>query len=227
MNERKALEPFLLSDRIARIESNALLRTRTLVVVLDGVHDPHNQSAVVRSCDGFGLLELHVIESHQRFRCNKKVSQGAEKWLEIIRHRESAPCAAALTGRGFELWVADPKPPSVTVDQLPWERPLALVFGNEHEGPSDAMRARAIGCFHIPMFGFVESFNVSVAVGIALAVGVRERLLRCGRHGDLADAERQQLMATWVRRSVRHADKILSQLTKHNSKKHVPPVDSA
>jgi rRNA methylases len=214
MNDRKALEQFLLADRIARIERNAGFRTRTLVVVLDGVHDPHNLSAVVRSCDGFGLLELHVIESHQRFRCNKKVSQGAQKWLEITRHRESAPCAAALAGRGFEMWVADPKLPSVAVDQLPWERPLALVFGNEHEGPSDAMRTRAAGCFHIPMFGFVESFNISVAVGIALASGVRERLRRCGRHGDLTDAERQQLIATWVRRSVRHADKILSQLTK-------------
>jgi tRNA (guanosine-2'-O-)-methyltransferase len=214
MNERKALEPFLLSDRIARIEKNAELRTRNLVVVLDDVHDPHNQSAIVRSCDGFGLLELHVIENHPRFRCNKKVSQGAQKWLEIMRHRDSTSCATALNERGFELWVADPKAPSQPVDNLPWERPLALVFGNEHEGPSKAMRSHATGCFHVPMFGFVESFNVSVAVGIALAVGVRERLRRLGRHGDLTDEERQQLIAAWVRRSVRHADKILSQLTK-------------
>lgn len=218
MDTRLALEPFLLSDRMARIENRASLRTRNVVVVLDGVHDPHNQSAVTRSCDGFGLLELHVIEGHQRFRTNKKVSQGAHKWLEIARYKESARCATALENRGFELWVASLDPSSVPVDNLPWDRRVALVFGNEHAGPSNAMRTRATGYFHIPMFGFIESFNVSVAVGIALAIGVRQRLHR-GRHGDLTEEERHQLIASWVQKSVRNSDKILSLLGRSSGKK--------
>jgi tRNA (guanosine-2'-O-)-methyltransferase len=212
MAPTRPLEAFLQAPRIDRLRRDAGIRTRSLTVVLDGVHDPHNLSAVVRSCEGFGLLDLWVIESHARFRVNTRVSQGAEKWLDIHRHDDPAACAQALREKGFELWVADPGATGVDIGSLSWENKIALVFGNEHEGVSPQMERAASGRFCIPMHGFSQSLNVSVAVGIGLAIGVRERQRRLGRLGDLTASEQAELVAEWERRSVRYADRILAYL---------------
>jgi len=212
MAQNNPLEPFLLEGRIERLKQAVARRTRSLTVVLDGTHDPHNLSAVVRSCEGFGLLDLWVIETHARFRTNSKVAQGAEKWLDIHRHDDPAACARRLLDRGFELWVADAESESTDVAGLPWERKIALVFGNEHEGASPPMERAASGRFRIPMHGFSQSLNVSVAAGISLAIGVRERERRLGRFGDLTENEQAELFAEWERRSVKYADRILAHL---------------
>ena len=187
-------------------------RTRSVTVVLDGTHDPHNLSAVVRSCEGFGILDLWVIESHARFRINSSITQGAEKWLDIHRYDDPAACADALLDKGFELWMADPNSASADVEELAWEKKIALVFGNEHEGVSLQMERAASGRFRIPMHGFSQSLNVSVAAGITLAVGVRERERRLGCFGDLTEDEQAELVAEWERRSVKYADRILAHL---------------
>ena len=212
MAQTNPLEPFLLESRIETLKRAVAGRTRSVTVVLDGTHDPHNLSAVVRSCEGFGLLHLWVIESHARFRVNTSVTQGAEKWLDIHRHQDPAACADALLEKGFELWVADPKSASANVEELPWEKKIALVFGNEHQGVSPQMERAASGRFRIPMHGFSQSLNISVAAGITLAVGVRERERRLGRLGDLTEAEQAGLVTEWERRSVKYADRILAHL---------------
>jgi len=214
MERNLPLEPFMLASRVERLERAATSRTRTLTMVLDGVHDPHNLSAVVRSCEGFGLLDLHVVESHAGFRVSKKISQGAEKWLDVHRHCDPAGCIHALWQAGFQLWVAAPGTAHHRVQDLPVDRPLALVFGNERDGASIAMQRAAAGCFQVPMCGFSQSFNVSVAAGIALAFVVEARRQRPQGHGDLSAAERAALVAVWQRRSVRHADRILSRLAR-------------
>jgi tRNA (guanosine-2'-O-)-methyltransferase len=212
MTPSNPLEPFLLEGRIERLKQAVARRTRSLTVALDGTNDPHNLSAVVRSCEGFGLLDLWVIETHARFRTNSKVAQGAEKWLDIHLHDDPGACARELLDRGFELWVADAESESTDVAELPWERKIALVFGNEHEGVSPQMERAASGRFCIPMHGFSQSLNVSVAAGISLAIGIRERQRRLGRVGDLTEDERVELFAEWERRSVKYADKILAHL---------------
>lgn len=203
----------MLASRVERLARAAAGRTRTLTLVLDGVHDPHNLSAVVRSCEAFGLLDLHVVESHARFRPSRKITQGTEKWIDLHRHRDPADCARSLQQAGFALWVAAPGKTGRRVQELPVTGPLALVFGNEHAGASPAMHEAATGNFHIPMYGFCESFNISVAAGIALAFAVESRRRRPQGHGDLSPGERAALIATWQRRSVRHADRILARLS--------------
>lgn len=212
MTSSNPLEPFLLQSRIERLKQAVARRTRSLTVVLDGTHDPHNLSAVVRSCEGFGLLDLWVVESHARFRTNSKVAQGAEKWVDVHLHCNASSCARELLDRGFELWVADAESASTDVVEVPWERKIALVLGNEHEGVSPQMEKAASGRFRIPMHGFSQSLNVSVAAGISLAIGIRERQRRLGRAGDLSEEEQAELFAEWERRSVRYADKILAHL---------------
>jgi tRNA (guanosine-2'-O-)-methyltransferase len=210
------LERFMLPSRAETLKKAAGLRTRTLTLVLDGVHDPHNLSAVVRSCEGFGLLEMHVVETHGHFRVSHKVCQGAEKWVDIFRHRDPGACARELVERGFELWVANPHPESQKIEEIPWERPVALVFGNEHEGVSSKIADLAKGRFHIPMYGFAQSFNVSVAAGITLAAATGQRQKRKEGHGDLSVEERAALVAEWQRRSVKHAEKIMSRLNQED-----------
>jgi tRNA (guanosine-2'-O-)-methyltransferase len=207
------LEDFMLPERAERLRRGAARRSRNLVVVLDGVHDPHNFAAVARSCDAFGLLDLHVIERDARFRVRRKVSQGAEKWLDIHRWPAPRSCFTALAAAGFELWLADGAG-GRPVEAVPWPRRIALVFGNEHAGASDFLRQRAAGRFTIPMHGFAESFNVSVAVGISLAFGVRGRIQALGRHGDLTADQQRRLVGEWQRRSVRHGDRILRRLAR-------------
>jgi tRNA (guanosine-2'-O-)-methyltransferase len=208
----RPLEPFLQEDRIERLRSDASIRTRSLTVVLDGVHDPHNFSAVIRSCESFGLLDLWVIESHGPFKIKTRVTQGAEKWLDIHRRRDPSACADALLEAGFELWVADPRPASIDVGEVAWDKKIALIFGNEHEGVSPQMARAATGRFRIPLPGFSQCLNVSVAAGIALAFGISERERRMGRHGDLTEIEQAELVIEWERRSVRYADRILAHL---------------
>ena len=205
----------MLPERVRQLSAAAARRTRGLTVVLDGVHDPHNLSAVVRSVEGFGLLDLHVIETHARFKICHKVTQGAEKWLDIHRYPEPQECLAALQAQGFALWLADPDPAAVPIAELPWEGRLALVFGNEHQGASDKMRSVAHGMFRIPMSGFSQSLNVSVAAGIVLATGTAERVRRTGSPGDLPAVEQAALAAEWQRRSVRAAEQILARLENH------------
>ena len=212
MSSPKPLEDFMLPERAERLRRVAAGRTRNLVLVLDGVHDPHNLSAVVRSCDAFGLLDLHVIETNARFRVSKKVSQGAHKWLDIHRWPDPEACAQRLQVNGHAVWVADARQDSLAVDELPWDQRLALVFGNEHAGASAHMRRVASGAFHVPMVGFAESFNVSVAVGISLALAHRGRQAALGRHGDLSAGEIDRLVDDWQRRSVRASDLILRRL---------------
>ena len=202
----------MLPTRVDRLQEAAFHRTRSITIVLDGVHDPRNLSAVVRSAEGFGLLDLHVIETHAPFRLAGKVTQGAEKWLDIHRYPEPNPCFEALIELGFELWLADPDPSGCPVKQVPWQKKVALVFGNEHQGASKRMREKANGFFHIPMQGFSQSLNISVSAGIALAMGVSERIDRLGRHGDLPEDEQRALVAEWQRRSVRCADQILARM---------------
>jgi len=212
MSASRSLEEFMLAERIARLRALAAQRTRNLAVALDGVHDPRNLSAVARSLDAFGLLDLHAIESHTHFRVSERVSQGSDKWLDIHRHRTPEECLAVLQASDLEIWVADAREGSRIIDLVPFERRLCLVFGNEHEGVSAPVRAAAAGSFRIPMYGFVDSLNVSVAVGISLAVAVRRREALLGQHADLAPAECEALVREWQRRSVRHADLILRRL---------------
>jgi len=206
------LESFLLDSRISRLRDIADQKTRSLTVVLDGLHDPHNISAVLRSSEGLGLLDVHVIESRASFALRPQVTRGAEKWLDLHRYDDPAACVKELQKLDFQLWAAEPPPGGVPLSQIPWEKPIALVFGNEHLGLSAAMKQAATGFFSLTMYGFCQSFNVSVSAGIALALAVREREARLGHHGDLSAEEKAALLCDWQKRSVRASERILAHI---------------
>ncbi len=193
----RVLGPRLSEERKRRIDEVAANRTGMLAIAMEGVHDPHNTAAVIRSADAFGILEMHIIEGTVKFRSSRKVTQGAHKWVDIGIWSTAGPFIEAMKARGMRVLVSAMDGSRSVRDLAPIEEPTVLVFGNEAEGISEAMLACADGTFRIPMYGFVESFNISVAAGISIAT------LRAGGGGDLSARDLKVLRARYYLRSVR------------------------
>jgi len=212
----RALAPYVSEQRRERIEGMVRARLRGVTVVLEDVHDPHNAAAVLRTCEALGLRALHVVEKRERFSPARKVTQGAGKWIDLVRHAGIEAASEALRASGFVMLGADPAA-TVTLERVPVDRPIALVFGNEHHGLSRAARVRLDGLFRIPQFGLTRSLNLSVAVALATFDVCRRRRALLGADGDL-DAETQEaLRAQFYRLSVRAAEAILRRSTRRGA----------
>jgi tRNA (guanosine-2'-O-)-methyltransferase len=200
---------FLLPERRARIDEVIVHRTRTLVVVMEAVCDPQNVNAVLRTAEAFGIQELHVIEGPMKaFDRNKKISQNADKWLDVVRWKDTAECLRTLKGRGFTIYATHLGEGSRDLAELSFAQPVALVFGNEHRGVSAEAVALADASYVIPMRGFSQSFNVSVAAAISLARAVDRRVAERGRHGDLSPEEAETLRTRFYTKSVKQRVKV-------------------
>jgi tRNA (guanosine-2'-O-)-methyltransferase len=181
---------FLLPDRKARIDEVVANRTRTLTVVMEAFCDPQNVNAVLRTCESQGVQEVHVVEGPMKpYDRNKKISQNADKWLDVRRWRTTRDCLAHLRAEGFAIYATHLDGAAAPVERLSFAGKVALVFGNESRGVSPEALALSDARYAIPMRGFVQSLNVSVAVAVSLAKAVERREAERGRHGDLPEAE--------------------------------------
>ena len=200
---------YLLPERKARIDEVVSRRTRTLVVVIEALCDPQNVNAVLRTCDAFGVQEVHVVEGPMKgFDRNKKISQNADKWLDVSRWASTSECLVALKKRGFAIHVTWLGQGTVGLSDLDFAGPVALVFGNESRGVSDQALALADARFAIPMRGFSQSLNVSVAAAVSLAGAVERREAQRGSHGDLPEAEAQSLRERFYLLAVKQRSRI-------------------
>src|SRR5687768_6741968 len=135
----RALEPLLTEQRRARIDAVLAERTRSVVPVLDGLYDPHNVAAVLRSADSFGTQEVHIIEGEEPLLASQRVTQGADKWLDVVRHRDPRACVRGLKDRGYSVFAA--MMDGTTTPELIATMPrVALVFGAEKSGVSEAVQ---------------------------------------------------------------------------------------
>jgi tRNA (guanosine-2'-O-)-methyltransferase len=202
----EALHPYVSEARAARIETVLAARTRGVVVILDHIHDPHNGGAILRSCDAFGIQDVLAIERDEPFAIARKATRSTHKWVDVFRFGDPVACLDAARSRGLSLFVADPEgrhTPGDLRDRVAQGVRVGLCFGNEHDGVDGRVRDAAEGTFRVPMLGFVESLNVSVAVGVSL------HAIRSGLPGDLSEDERLRLRARFYRLSVRAADAIV------------------
>lgn len=179
-------------------------RTVRLCVVVDNCYDAHNASAVVRTCDAFGVHRVCVITSRNSFKVNRQVTQGAHLYTDLRVYRKVEPLYADLRADGFRILVADLGADAVVDPHAlaAEERPLALVFGNEEGGASPDAIAGADGRFLIPMCGFTQSLNLSVSVAVTL-FSLRHRALADDSPGDMSDAEQAAWYDRWARRRTR------------------------
>jgi len=207
-----ALEPMIREERMARIDAVVAQRTRSVVPVLEAVDDPRNVAAILRSADALGVQEVHLIEGAQPFLASRRITQGAERWLDLRRHASPEAAVAALREKGFRVYVATMRGDVAPMDLRSLPK-LALVFGNEQSGASARLLDACDGRCTIPMRGFAQSLNVSVAAALALYELTRER------KGDLSAAERAELRARFMMLSVERAAQVVAE--------HVSRVASA
>jgi tRNA (guanosine-2'-O-)-methyltransferase len=182
-------------------------RIRHFTLVLEDLKDPHNISAVIRTCEVFGFQDVHVISEVNPNRVGPSVLKGSYKWLDIHSYSKRARCLRELKERGYQIAVASTSNASVTLDELDFSRPTAFYMGSETMGnPPDTLAAADLR-FRIPQFGLTESMNVSVCAGVLM--GTLNRWLK--DHGRenfrLSEPEREALLATFYERSAVGVDR--------------------
>jgi tRNA (guanosine-2'-O-)-methyltransferase len=197
------LEPLAGEERAKTIAARVGARIGSVTLLMDAPYDPHNAAAALRSCDAFGVPELHVVPRSEGFALGRKVTRGTERWVDVITYPSAEAATQALFRRGYELVATHPTGELVPEDLRPIPR-LCLVMGNEHDGIREALERAATRSVRIPMRGFVESLNLSVAAALLLSAAT------AGRDGDLDPEERGALYATGLLRSVPRAGEILA-----------------
>lgn len=207
----EALAPLLTPERIARIDQVLEARLGSVVAAVEDTYDPHNAAATIRTCEALGLQELYVIEPGTRFSAAKGVTRGAHRWLELHRYSDPKAAVDALKARGFRVYATLPDPSAASIEDVPVDSPVAVVFGNEHDGVSPAVVAACDGAITVPMFGFTESYNLSVTVGLAMSRLAARRRAHLGTLGDLAPERRARLRARWFALRIRAAVSVVDR----------------
>lgn len=181
-------------------------RTQHLTVVLENIHQEHNASAVLRSCDCFGIQDLHVIEKNNQYKVQRDIALGAGRWVDLYNYdkgtQPSIDCIQKLKARGYKIVATTPHTNDVTINDLKLDQPIALVFGTEHIGISPEIYEMADEFVKIPMFGFSESFNISVSVAITLNT-IRHRLENSEILWKLTEEEQTLLKLKWCKKILR------------------------
>ncbi|MCA9515593.1 MAG: RNA methyltransferase [Myxococcales bacterium] len=207
------LAPFVHDRRLERMRGVLARRTRHLTVLLEEIHDPHNIAACVRSCDAFGIQHVHLVPTRgRRPKAARGVSRGADRWLTMHLHPTIEAAIAALRAEGYLIAATDISGPSapLPVHDAPLDRPLCVAFGNEHDGISETLRQAADLAIQVPMVGFVESLNISVACAIVLHE-LRTRVERSPAGvPPLADAERTALLDRFMFEDIERASSVLA-----------------
>ncbi len=196
------LEPMVIERRRRRILSVVEARIANVTVVMDAPHDPHNGAAVIRSCDAFGVQNVHVVPRTEEFLVSSGVTKGTERWVDVIVHASSAKALDELARTGHELVGTHPKGELLPAELAAIPR-FALVLGNEHEGIGTELGRAISRNVRVPMRGMVESLNMSVSAAILLEASTRDR------PGDLNETERRRLYARGLFRTVPRAAEVV------------------
>jgi tRNA (guanosine-2'-O-)-methyltransferase len=165
------------AERFARLRRALERRQPDLTVLMDGVHKPHNFSAILRSCDATGAMRAHVVPPRSGVEVHHGASAGSKKWVRVRRHASTGDAVEHLSGRGFTILAAHPSDTSVDFREIDFTRPTAVMMGAEKDGVSDEGLRLADGHIVIPTVGMVHSLNVSVATALILFEAMRQREL--------------------------------------------------
>jgi tRNA (guanosine-2'-O-)-methyltransferase len=187
-------------ERLARMRSVLERRQEDLEAVIENVHDPHNASAIYRTCDGLGLWAVNLVYTREEFpEIASGVAAYAEKWMPSRRHESARACVEALHARGLRVYATHVDPTARAYLEVDWTRPAGVVFGNEHRGCSEEILALADERVFIPMQGMAQSFNVSVSAAILFAEAYRQRLA-AGLYAPRWSEAKEALYREWLAR---------------------------
>ncbi|MFN3402641.1 MAG: TrmH family RNA methyltransferase [Cytophagaceae bacterium] len=203
------LSQFITENKKEKIEKVLEERTNFLTVVVEDIYQPHNASAVVRTCDCFGIQQLHVIENRNKYSVNPDVTLGSSKWVDIVKYNSAenntSNCISSLKSQGFTIIATTPHTNDISLEDFELKGKTALLFGNEKEGLSSEAISNADGYVRVPMYGFTESLNISVTVAICLHH--LSMKLRNQQEVDwrLSESEKNELYLKWIRGIIRNS----------------------
>ena len=193
---------FMTEDRKTRLRSVLAKRQPDLTLVLNNIHDPHNVSAILRSCDAFGVFGVHLYYTKEKFPSLANSSSGsAKKWIDLTRHRDAGTMIQGLRGQGMQIVGTGFSPLARPIMDIDFTRPTAIILGNEHRGMDPDVKVHVPDEIYIPMFGMVQSLNVSVAAATILYEAMRQRRA-AGMYGQssLDDEGFEAIYADWCKR---------------------------
>jgi tRNA (guanosine-2'-O-)-methyltransferase len=207
----------LTEARVQKIKNVTSGRNFSNAVVLEGIYDRGNISAVMRSAEALGFANFHVIETQEKFKESQRVTAGADKWVEVKKWKSTQESVQHLKSKGHRIIVTHLES-SKPLSEIDWSTPTALVLGNEKDGVSPEMLEAADERVIIPMSGFVQSFNISVAGALCFYQTALWLMTKRNQVGDLSEKQKQILEAYYFLRTQDSAAKILeSHLTKTNT----------
>ncbi len=208
------LKEFMTDERFEVLTRAAGLRTRYMTVCLENIFHPQNASAVIRSCEAFGIQDVHAVEVLTRFKPNVHIVRGTDKWIDIHRYRSqdaSARLIARLKGEGYRIVATSPHTDDTAPEDFDvTQGKFALFFGTEHAGISDTVREQADQFIKIPMYGMVESLNISVCAAILLYM-LSQRVHTSVEGWQLPAHEQKQILFRWMMQSVKDSRRIMER----------------
>lgn len=209
------LESFLTDDRKARFLDVLSRRTNFLTVAVEDVFQLHNTSAVMRSCEVFGVQRVHVVEHRLGRTIDKEIAMGAQKWVDIIRYGTVTQCIDSLKDQGYRIIATTPHNNDCLLSDFDLSTPAALFFGTENNGLSQEVMDRADGFLKIPMAGFTESLNISVSAAIILQ-DLTTRLRNSDVNWKLTQQEVLKKRLEWARHSIKDIARIEKRWREEN-----------
>ena len=214
------LEGFVTDKRKNLFRNILQDRTRHFTVVLEDIYQQHNSSAVIRSCDIFGIQDVHVIENKYNSKVSRHIAKGSQKWLTFNRYNEdknnTIDCLENIKSKGYQIIATTPHNDSCVLHDFDITKKSAFVFGVEKAGVSDDVMKNADGFLKIPMVGFTESLNISVAAAIILE-NLTFKLRNSSVDWKLTNEEQKILYASWIEKTIKNVDEIKERFIENNS----------
>lgn len=208
----KYLFEFITDERKERFIDVISKRTRHITIVLEDIFQPHNASAVLRSCDCFGIQDVHIIENKYKYNVNPDVALGSPKWLNLFRYNRSefntVDCLNSLKNNGYRIIATTPHKDDCLMDELPLDNKTALVFGTELKGLTDTAIEMADGFVKLPMYGFTESYNISVSAALSL-YEITRRMRASINDWQICDDQQTDILINWCLNSISKSDMLL------------------
>lgn len=211
------LEGFLTDNRKAKFLKVLENRTNHFTVAIEDVFQLHNTSAVMRSCEVFGVQELNVVEEKFGKSIDKEIAMGAQKWVDVNRYVSIANCVESLKNKGYQIIATTPHENDCLMDDFDISKPSALFFGTERDGLSEEVMKNADGFLKIPMVGFTESLNISVSAAIILQ-NLMNRLRNSDVNWHLLEEEMLAKRIQWARSSIKDIKRIEARYFSENPK---------
>ena len=205
------LSDFISDNKRNKFDEFIQNRTRHLTVVLENIYQSQNASAVLRTCDCFGVQDIHIIENEHKYEINPDVALGSTKWLNLNYYNEkehnTLDAIQSLKGKGYKIIATTPHKNDLLLEDLPIDNKFALLFGTEKDGLSDVAINNADSFVKIPMYGFTESFNISVSAALSIFY-LTEKLRKSTINWNLSEEEALDIKITWASNVLKDSERV-------------------